>query len=109
MIPARMNARWITVISGIAIGAISAALIAIPAIHALEQHYGLQGLFDLRGPVPPPDHAVLVLMNERSADSISLPRDGERFHRWVTSISNVSSTITTTVVQAIALKRREFV
>jgi adenylate cyclase len=81
MIPARMNARWITVISGIAVGAICAALIGIPAIRALEQQYGLQGLFDLRGPVEPPDHAVLVLMNERSADSISLPRDAERFHR----------------------------
>ena len=81
MIPARMNARWITVISGIAIGAICAALISIPAVRALEQQYGLQGLFDLRGPVEPPDHAVLVLMNERSADSISLPRDAERFHR----------------------------
>ena len=81
MIPARMNARWITVISGIAVGAICAALVAIPAVRALEQQYGLQWLFDLRGPIEPPGHAVLVLMNERSADSISLPRDAERFHR----------------------------
>ena len=53
MIPARMNARWITVISGIAVGAICAALVAIPAVRVLEQQYGLQGLFDLRGPIEP--------------------------------------------------------
>lgn len=81
MIPARMNASWITVLPGIAVGAICAALIAIPAIPALEQQYGLQGPFDLRGAVEPPGHAVLVLMNERSADSNSLPRDAERFRR----------------------------
>jgi adenylate cyclase len=81
MIRAPMKARWLTVACGLVVGALCAASLEIPAIRALEQRFGLQWLFDLRGPVDPPGHAVLVLMNERSADSISLPRDPERFHR----------------------------
>jgi adenylate cyclase len=76
-----MKARWITIACGLVIGALCAASLTMPGILALEQRFGLQWLFDLRGPVEPPQHAVLVLMNERSADSISLPRDPERFHR----------------------------
>lgn len=76
-----MKPRWISLLSGVAVGALCAASLGIPAVHALEQRFGLQWLFDLRGPVEPPQHAILVLMNERSADSISLPHDPERFHR----------------------------
>ena len=76
-----MKAPWITLGSGVAVGALCAALLAIPEIRALEQQVGLQWLFTLRGPIEPPGDAVLVLMNERSADSISLPRDPERLHR----------------------------
>jgi adenylate cyclase len=81
MIRAPMKPRWITLASGLAVGAICVALAAIPAVRDLEQEFGLQWLFELRGPLPPPADAVLVLMNERSADSISLPRDAEGFHR----------------------------
>ena len=81
MIRAPMNARWVTIASGLVVGAICAASLGIPGIGALEQRFGLQWLFDLRGPVDPPRYAALVLMNERSADAISLPRDPERFHR----------------------------
>jgi len=81
MIRAPMKARWITVACGFVVGALCAASLEVPAIRALEQRFGLQWLFDLRGPVEPPQHAILILMNERSADSISLPRDPERFHR----------------------------
>jgi len=81
MIRAPMKAAWITLGSGIAVGALCAALLLIPQIRSLEQQVGLQWLFALRGPVEPPGQAVLVLMNERSADSISLSRDPERFHR----------------------------
>ena len=70
-----MKARWITVACGLVVGALCAASLEVPAIRALEQRFGLQWLFDLRGPVEPPQHAILILMNERSADSISLPRD----------------------------------
>jgi hypothetical protein len=81
MIRAPMKARWITIACGLVVGALCAALLVNPSVRALEQRFGLQWLFDLRGPVEPPRHAILVLMNERSADAISLPRDPERFHR----------------------------
>ena len=81
MIRAPMKARWLTIACGLVVGALCAALIASPDVRYLEQRFGLQWLFDLRGPVDPPEHAMLVLMNERSADSISLPRDAERFYR----------------------------
>jgi adenylate cyclase len=76
-----MNARWLAVVSGVAVGVLCAALLGIPQIHALEQRVGLLWLFQLRGPVKPPDQAILVLMNQDAANSISLPRDAERFHR----------------------------
>lgn len=76
-----MKPRWISLASGLAVGALCVALAAIPGVRGLEEQFGLQWLFDLRGPLPPPPHAALVLMNERSADSITLPRDAERFHR----------------------------
>jgi len=76
-----MKAQWITLASGLVVGALCAAMVEVPMIRTLEQRFGLQWLFELRGPVEPPQHAVLVFMNERSADSISLPRDPERFHR----------------------------
>jgi adenylate cyclase len=81
MIRAPMKAGWITVTCGLVVGALCAATVEVPMIRALEQRFGLQWLFELRGPVEPPQHAVLVFMNERSADAISLPRDPERFHR----------------------------
>ncbi len=76
-----MKPRWISLASGLAVGALCVALAAIPDVRGLEEQFGLQWLFDLRGPLPPPPHVALVLMNERSADSISLPRDAERFQR----------------------------
>jgi adenylate cyclase len=81
MIRAPMKARCITISAGFAVGLLSALLASIPAIQGLEQRVGLQWLFDLRGPVDPPRKTVLVLMNERSASAIALPRDPERFHR----------------------------
>jgi adenylate cyclase len=76
-----MKPPWISIASGIAVGVLCAALLAIPEVRSLEQRFGLQLLFDLRGPVEPPGHAAIILMNERAADAISLPRDPERFHR----------------------------
>ncbi len=76
-----MKARFLAVVSGIAVGAICAALLGIPQIRALEQQVGLRWLFQLRGPVTPPDDVVLVLMNQQAAAGISLPRDALRFHR----------------------------
>ena len=49
-----MKARWLAVLAGVGVGAISAALLAIPAVRATEQQVGLRWLFQLRGPVDPP-------------------------------------------------------
>lgn len=76
-----MKARFPAVASALAVGAICAALLGVPQIRALEQRVGLLWLFQLRGPVEPPDLAILVLMNQQAANSISLPREAERFHR----------------------------
>ncbi|MGH8129363.1 MAG: CHASE2 domain-containing protein [Steroidobacteraceae bacterium] len=76
-----MKARLLAVVSGIAVGAICAALLGIPQIRALEQQVGLRWLFQLRGPVQPPEEVVLVLMNQEAASRIALPRAAESFHR----------------------------
>lgn len=76
-----MNARLLAVTSGIAVGALCAALIGIPQDRALEQQVGLLWLFQLRGPAKPPDQTILVLMSQQAASSISLPRDADSFHR----------------------------
>jgi adenylate cyclase len=76
-----MKSRWLAVLAGVGVGAISAALLAIPAVRATEQQLGLRWLFQLRGTVDPPADIVLVLINQQAADSLSLPRDGESFYR----------------------------
>ena len=76
-----MKSRWLAVLAGVGVGAISAALLAIPAMRATEQQVGLRWLFQLRGPVDPPADIVLVLINQQAANSLSLPRDGESFYR----------------------------
>ena len=76
-----MKARWLAVLAGVGVGAISAALLAIPAMRAMEQQVGLRWLFQVRGPVDPPADIVLVLINQQAANSLSLPRDGESFYR----------------------------
>ncbi len=72
---------WTTVVSGVAVGAVCAALLWIPPIRDLEPEVGLQWLFKLRGPVEPPDQIAIVVMNQRAASNIFLPRDPEKFHR----------------------------
>jgi len=71
------------VIAGVAVGAFCAALLFIPSVRALEQQNGLRWLFNIRGPVSPPDSVAIVVMNQQAASSISLPRDPEQFHRCV--------------------------
>lgn len=73
---------WLsTAASGIAVGAVCAALFGIPQVRSLEQEVGLRWLFNLRGPVNPPGETVMVVMNSRAAANIALPRDPEMFHR----------------------------
>ena len=72
---------WTTLVSGVAVGAVCAAVLWLPPVRALEQEVGLRWLFKLRGPTSPPEQVVMVTMNRRAAASISLPRDPEKFHR----------------------------
>src|SRR5688572_3991882 len=76
-----MKSQWLAVLAGVGVGAISAALLAIPALRATEQQVGLRWLFQLRGTIDPPADIALVLINQQAADSLSLPRDGESFYR----------------------------
>ncbi|MGH8250953.1 MAG: CHASE2 domain-containing protein [Steroidobacteraceae bacterium] len=75
-----MRARLLAIVSGSAVGVLCAVILAVPQVRALEQRAGLHWLFKLRGPVDPPDSVVLILLNQQAANSISLPRDAERFH-----------------------------
>jgi adenylate cyclase len=72
---------WKSVASGVAVGAVCTSLLWIPAIRDLEQEVGLRWLFELRGPMKPADEVVMVVINQRAAANISLPRDPEKFHR----------------------------
>ena len=47
----------------------------------VEQQYGLAWLFRLRGPLPAPDEAVIIAMDQRAADNINLLRDPGDFER----------------------------
>ena len=76
-----LKAWWKSVASGVAVGAVCTSLLWIPPIRNLEQEIGLQWLFNLRGPVKPPDDVLMVIINQRAASNISLPRDPEKFHR----------------------------
>jgi adenylate cyclase len=80
---AGMKSFWTRIASGIAVGTVCTVLIGIPQIRDLEQEVGLRWLFNLRGPVKPPDQVVMVLMNQEAASNISLPRDPEKFYRCV--------------------------
>ncbi|MGH8284870.1 MAG: hypothetical protein ACRETT_03790 [Steroidobacteraceae bacterium] len=62
-----MNARLSAVAAGIAVGAMCAALLGIPQVRQLEEQVGLRWLFNLRGPVDPPEQAVIVVMNQEAA------------------------------------------
>jgi adenylate cyclase len=72
---------WTTLVSGVVVGAVCAAVLWLPPVRALEQEVGLRWLFKLRGAEPAPDQVVMVAMNRRAAANISLPRDAEEFHR----------------------------
>jgi adenylate cyclase len=78
---ASLKAWGKSVAVGIAVGAMCALLLLIAPIRNLEQEVGLPWLFALRGPITPPDDVVMVVMSQRAAANISLPRDPEKFHR----------------------------
>jgi adenylate cyclase len=72
---------WTTLVSGVVVATVCAAVLWLPPVRALEQEVGLRWLFKLRGAEPAPEQVVMVAMNRRAAANISLPRDAEQFHR----------------------------
>lgn len=77
---ATRRSLWVNLAGAAIVGAACAALALLPAAVSLEEDVGLRWLFQLRGPVTPPEEVVLVLINERAASRIHLPAD-VRFHR----------------------------
>jgi adenylate cyclase len=73
----------IKVAAGVTVGSLCSALLWVPQIRDLEQEAGLRWLFKLRGPLDPPENAVLVTMSERAGRDIFLPRDPEKYHRCI--------------------------
>lgn len=71
------------VAAAVAVGALCAALLWVAQIRELEQEFGLRWLFQLRGPAEAPQDVVLVIMNQRAADHIFLPRDPEKYQRCI--------------------------
>jgi adenylate cyclase len=68
-------------IAGLALGAAGALLAALPVLDPWRQNFDLWALFRLRGPVPPPDGLLLLTIDRRSSETLSLPRDPAAYGR----------------------------
>ena len=68
-------------VAGALVGALGALASFSPALQIVEQQYGLAALFRLRGPLPTSDEVVVVAMDQRAADNISLLRAPQDFER----------------------------
>ena len=72
--------RWLIGLSvGLLVGLAGLMLGVLPPGAALEQGVGLTWLYQLRGPVKPPEGVVVVAMDGRTGDEFglpALPRDG---------------------------------
>ncbi len=71
------------VAASIAVGLLCSALTWIPQIRDLEREFGLRWLFQLRGPLAPPQNVVLVTINQDVASNIHLPIDPEKYQRCI--------------------------
>jgi adenylate cyclase len=68
-------------VAGMLVGVLGALASLSPAVELVEQQYGLGWLFRLRGPRPPPDEVVIIAMDQRAGDNISLLRAPQEFER----------------------------
>jgi adenylate cyclase len=57
----------------LAIGSIGLVLAFLPPVAELEQRFGLQWLFNLRGPRPAPNEIVMLAINSETTDTLDLP------------------------------------
>ena len=74
-----LGASWAAwrhgIIAGAILAALGAALSAIPQSWPLQENIDLWMLFRLRSSLPPPADVVLVAIDQRSAERLSLPKD----------------------------------
>ena len=63
---------------GIMVGVLGLLLALTPPGRFLEERFGLYWLFWLRGPITPPEEAIIVSLDNRSARRLGLPDDPRR-------------------------------
>lgn len=63
------------------IGLIGVLLAALPPVADLEQRFGLQWLFSLRGPRPAPNEVVMLAINSQTTDTLDLPEKPAQWSR----------------------------
>jgi len=76
----KLLSRWLF---GLFLAFAGLVLIATDLVDALERDVGLASLYRYRGVVEAPSDAVIVAINERSAESLGLPRSLARWPRAV--------------------------
>lgn len=66
--------HWVKgLVFGAATGLMGAILGLSPIGTDFEQNVGLDWLFNIRGPIPPPGNAAVIAINKNAADSLGLP------------------------------------
>lgn len=77
-----MKARFFKpVLLGLLIGIIGVGINLVPTGTELEEDFGLDLLFALRGTRQPPDDALVVSIDKESADALNLPEDPRKWPR----------------------------
>src|SRR5207249_3226018 len=76
-----MGGTFKTLGLGLAVGALGAALFALPPVFEFEEYAGLYFLFHARGPRPPPPEVVIVALDRESAGRLGLPEQPDRWPR----------------------------
>jgi len=75
-------ARWSkAIIVGLFVGALGIIASVVPGGFDLEEKYGLDLLFRLRGVRKPPSDVIIVSLDQLSVDTLSLPEDPDKWPR----------------------------
>ena len=75
-------ARWSKAITvGLFVGALGIIASVVPGGFDLEEKYGLDLLFRLRGVRKPPSDVIIVSLDQLSVDTLSLPEDPDKWPR----------------------------
>lgn len=82
-LPARTSGVAGALALGAAVALIGAAFLMLEPLLGLERHYGLQGLFQMRGALRPPAEVLVVAIDEPSARALGLP---DRPRSWPRSL-----------------------